>query len=141
MRPTPHQTVNKSFESRSALVEKLADMVDKQHDDASTDDVKARLMGLSNKKLLRLYNVEQRVRERFGDRDSLVNHIIEARKAAGLTADDKFREKLEGYSKARLLDMTRQKYGERQTKQTPEQRLAKKRGRKARARALEKAGK
>lgn len=140
MRPTPHQVVTKNFESRSALVDKLADMVDKQRGDSSKDDVKARLMGLSNKKLLRLYNVEQRVRERYGDRDGLVKHIIETRTQAGLTADDSFREKLDGFSKARLLDMTRQKHAPRQTKQTPEQRMAKKRGRKARARAQEKAG-
>lgn len=138
MRSTPLQTVKKNFESRAELVKQLADLVDRQHGDSSTDEVKSRLMGLSNKKLLRLYQVEQKVREKFGDRDKLIAHIVDARKAAGHTADDSFKAKLETYSKARLLDMTRQTYGERPAKQTPEQRLAKKRGRKQRERAQSK---
>lgn len=138
MRPTPMQTVKKNFESREKLAAELAGMVDPMHGDSSTDETKARLMGLSNKKLLRLYQVEQKVRERFGDKSKLVDHIIDARKKAGHTADATYRAKLETYSKARLLDMTRMKYGERPTKQTPEQRLASKRGRKQKARAQSK---
>ncbi|MEQ9501102.1 MAG: hypothetical protein RIT81_29815 [Deltaproteobacteria bacterium] len=138
MRPTPLQTVKKNFESREKLAAELAGMVDQQNGDSSTDETKARLMGLSNKKLLRLYKVEQKVRERFGDKAKLIDHIIDARKAAGHTADDTYRGKLETYSKARLLDMTKMTYAERAAKQTPEQRLAKKRGRKQRERARSK---
>ncbi len=139
MKPTPHQTVTKSFESRTNLVEKLSEMVDKQHGDSSAADVKSRLMALSNKKLLRLYQAEQKVRERFGDKDGLIKHILEKRKAAGFTADEALRTKLEGFTKARLLDISRQRFPERPKKQTPEQRLKSKHGRKQRARALEKA--
>ena len=140
MKSTPHQLVKERFGGRSGLVEKLADMVDQHHGDSSTDEVKARLFGLSNKKLLRLYRVEQKVREQYGDRDGLIKHLVDQRSAAGLTADDAYRTKLETLSKARLLDMTRQRFGTKPSKQTPEERLAKKRGRKARARALQKAG-
>lgn len=139
MKPTPHQQVKKSFESRASLVEKLAEMVDKHHGDTSTDHVKSRLMALSNKKLLRLYRVEQKIRERFGDKDGLIKHIVDKRQAAGLTADDTFRAKLGALSKAQLLDMSRMRHPERTEKQTPEQRLASKNGRKQRARAMEKA--
>jgi hypothetical protein len=139
MKPTPHQLVKKNFEGRAGLVDKLADMVDKQHGDTSKEQVKSRLMALPNKKLLRLYQVEQRVRERFGDKDGLIKHILDKRKEAGLTADDSLRTKLEGYTKKRLLDLTKQRHAARPTKQTPEQRLASKRGRKERARAMEKA--
>ena len=138
MKPTPLQNVKKNFESRSKLAETLSSMVDQQHGDSGADAVKARMMGLSNKKLLRLYKVEQTVRERFGDRAGLVKHIMDARKAAGVTADDTFRAKLDSYTKARLLDMTRQKHGTPDPKQTPEERLATKRGRKARERAMSK---
>ncbi len=139
MKPTPHQQVKKSFESRVALVEKLAEMVDKHHGDSSKDHVKSRLMALSNQKLLRLYRVEQKVRERFGDRDGIIKHIVDKRKAAGLTADDAYRAKLETFSKAQLLDMTRMRHADKPKKQTPQERLAKKHGRKQRARAMDKA--
>ena len=141
MKPTPHQQVKKSFESRGGLVDKLVDMVDKHHGDSTKDQVKSRLMALSNQKLLRLYRVEQKVRERFGDKDGMIKHILDARSAAGYTADDALKTKLETLSKAELLDMTKRRYPEKPKKQTAQQRLAKKRGRKQRARALEKAGK
>jgi hypothetical protein len=138
MKPTPSQLVKKNFESRAGLVDKLADMVDKQHGDSSKDNVKSRLMALPNKKLLRLYEVEQRVRERFGDKAGLIKHIMTKRTEAGLTADDALRTKLEGFTKKRLLDMTKQRHAARPKKQTAEQRLAGKHGRKERARAMEK---
>lgn len=138
MKSTPMQVVKNEFGSREKLVDQLAGMVDRHPDDGSADDTKKRLMGLSNQKLLRLYQVEQKVRERFGDRDQLVEQIIEARTKAGHTADDDFKAKLATYSKAQLLDMTRQKLGERPAKLTDEQKLAGKRGRKQRERALSK---
>ena len=137
MRKTPLQTVKERFESREKLIEQLAGMVDDLH---GSGDLAARLGGLSNQKLLRLYGVEQKVRERFGDRDKLVTHILDARKTAGLTADDDFKNKLEGYSKGRLLDMTRMRHGDRPAKVTPEQKLKSKRGKKQRERALAKIG-
>jgi hypothetical protein len=141
MKPTPHQLVKKNFEGRTGLVDKLVDLVEMQHGDSSKEQVKSRLMALSNQKLLRLYRVEQKIREAFGDKDGMIKHILEKRKAAGFTADDTLRAKLETYSKARLLDMTKQKFPAKPKKQTAEQRLASKRGRKQRARALEKIGK
>lgn len=138
MKATPLQTVNDKFGGRSKLVDTLVPMVDAQRGDESKDEIRSRLMGLSNQKLLRLYRVEQTVRERFGDRAKLVAHIVDARKKAGLTADAEFEGKLETFSKARLLDLTRMNLPERPAKQTPEQKLARKRGKKARERALAK---
>jgi hypothetical protein len=135
MRPTPVQTVKKNFEGRAKLVEQLASMVDKQHGDSSPEQVKSRLMGLSNKKLLRLYEVEEKVRQRFGDRDKLVEHLVSARKKAGLTADDAFRTKLSGYSKARLLDMAKMKLAEKPAKRTAAEKTKARRGRKQKERA------
>lgn len=135
MRPSPQQIVKKSFETRAKLVAQLVESIDKLRGDTSAEEVKSRLMGLSNKKLLRLHRVEQTVRERFGDREKLVAHIIDARKKGGLTVDDAFRAKLETYPKGRLLDMTHAKHGEAQAKQTPEEKLKAKRGRKQKDRA------
>lgn len=140
MRPSPLSIVKDKFGGRAKLAEQLASSVDKQHGDESTDQVKSRLMGLSNAKLLRLYRVEQQVRERFGDRTKLVQSILDARKKAGLPSDATVKAALDGATKARLLDMSRQKLGEKPAKQTPEQKLANKRGKKARARALKKLG-
>ncbi len=138
MASTPHQTVKKNFESRAKLVEQLVGLVDKQNGDSTPEQVKSRLMGLPNKKLVRLYQVEQKVREKFGTREKMLAHIVDARKKAGLSADAAFQKILDGYTKARLLDMTKMTYAAKATKQTPEQRLAKKRGRKAKERALSK---
>jgi hypothetical protein len=135
MRPSPVQTVKKNFENRAKLVDQLADMVDKQHGDTSREQVRARLMGLSNTKLLRLYRVEQKVRERFGDRAKLVEHIMTARKNAGMTADDAIRTQLDGFTKARLLDLAAMKHGEKPAKMTAEEKARRRRGRKQKERA------
>ncbi len=140
MRATPLQNVKKSFEGRANLAAKLAEMVDKQNGDTTTEQVKARLMGLSNQKLLRLYRVEQQVRERFGDKAKMVDTILAKRKEAGLTHDALLRTKLESYTKAHLLDLTRQNYAPAEKKLTPEQKLATKKG-KTRQRVLAKLGK
>lgn len=131
MKQTPLQIVKEKFGSRADLAKQLASMVDKQHGDESTDQVKSRLMGLSNPKLLRLYAAEQKVREQYGDKAKLVAHILDTRKAAGHTADDSLKAKLETYSKARLLDMSRQKFGAKPEKLSAEQKQAKKKGKKA----------
>lgn len=137
MKPSPAQTVNKSFGGRAELVAKLVPMVDDLRSEGE-DGLRSRLMALSNKKLLRLYKTEQKVRERYGDRDALVEQLVVRRKKAGLSADDAYRNKLEGFSKGQLLDEMRVKPPERAAKQTPEQRLASKRGKKQRERALSK---
>lgn len=137
MRLSPRQLVEKEFGGRAALVDRLADDCDQLHGDTPSE-MKSRLMGLSNRKLLRLYRVEQTVRERFGDRAKLVAHILERRKAAGQTADSDYEAKLDTYSKARLLDLVRERMPARPEKLTPEQKLACKRGKKQRARALAK---
>ncbi|MCB9647028.1 MAG: hypothetical protein H6730_10605 [Deltaproteobacteria bacterium] len=140
MKKSPMQTVKDKFGGRADLVAKLVPMVDKMHGDDSDDAVRSRLMGLTNQKLLRLYAVEQKVRERFGDKDKLVQHILDARKTAGHTADETYKAKISGYSKAKLLDLSKQNLGPRQVKLTPEQRMAAKRGKKQIARAKAKIG-
>ena len=140
MKKSPMQTVKDKFGGRANLVSQLVSMVDKMNGDDSDDAVRSRLMGLTNKKLLRLYAVEQKVRERFGDKAKLVQHILDARKAAGHTADETYKAKISAFPKARLMDLSRQNLGPRAEKLTPEQRMANKRGKKQLARAKAKAG-
>lgn len=133
MKPSPLQIVKEKFGGRAELAQQLAGMVDKMHGDESTDQVKSRLLGLSNPRLLRLYQVEQTVREQYGDKDKLVDHLVQKRVEAGHTADDAYRTKISSFTKARLLDMTRQTYGARPEKLTAEQKQARKRGKKAKS--------
>ncbi|MFO0722226.1 MAG: hypothetical protein U1E65_00500 [Myxococcota bacterium] len=126
------------FGGRQKLVEQLVSLVDKQNGDESAEATKSRLMGLSNAKLLRLYKVEQTVRERYGDRAKLVQSVVDARKKAGMSTDDGVKNKLASFTKARLLDLAKQKLGEKPAKQTPAEKMANKRGRKQRERAQSK---
>ncbi len=111
MKKTPMQEVKDNFGDRASLVSELVKLVDKRHGDSSANEVKSRLMGLSNAKLLRLYRVEQVVREGYGDRAKLEAAIVDARAKAGLTADDDFKAKLATYTKAQLVDMTNMRLG------------------------------
>jgi hypothetical protein len=138
MGASPLEIVKDKFGGRAKLVEELAAMVDKQHGDSTTEAAKSRLMGLSNAKLLRLYRVEQVVRERYGDRAKLVAQVIDARKRAGYTVDDAYRAKLDGFSKARLLDLARAKLPEAEKKKPKAEKLAARRGKKQRARVAAK---
>ena len=113
MKKSPMQVVKDNFGDRASLVAELAKVVDRRHGDSSADDVKSRLMGLSNAKLLRLYRVEQIVREGYGDRGKLESAIVDARKKAGLTADDDFKAKLATFTKAQLVDMTNMRVGDK----------------------------
>ena len=134
---SPLKKIQSDFENRANMVSKLVEMIDDLHEEGA-ESLKQRISRLSNKKLLRLYSIENKVREQFGDREKLIDHLISARKEAGLTADDNYRRVLTGYSKGRLLDLTKQKFAPRAEKQTPEQRLKSKRGRKQRERAQSK---
>lgn len=137
MKKTPLQTVKDTFGSREKLVDQLASTADEPADGGSA---KSKLMGLSNAKLLRLARIEETVRQRFGDKEKMIAHIIDARRKAGHTADGDYEAKLQGYSKGQLLDLTRMRLGEKAEKLSAEQRMARKRGRKQRERAAAKIG-
>jgi len=76
MKKSPLQTVKDTFGSREKLVDELLASADALQGDASKDETKSRLMGLSNAKLLRLMRTEQTVRERFGDRAKLGPELL-----------------------------------------------------------------
>ena len=98
---TPLHTVKSDFGSKEALVEKLVPLLDRQ-DNESDGEFKERLMRVSNRKLLRLWEREQTLRETFTNREQLVDQIVEAKLGRG---DTEMRNRLLGLSTGRLLSM------------------------------------
>ena len=87
---TPLHTVKNDFGSKEALVEKLVPLLDRQ-DNESDGEFKERLMRVSNRKLLRLWQREQTLRSDFTNREQLVDQIVEAKLGR---ADTEFRNSL-----------------------------------------------
>ncbi len=96
---TPLHTVKEQFGSKEALVEKLAPMLDRQTDESEAD-FKARLLQVSNSKLLKLLERENDLRERFGSREALVDAIVGMQT---LESNSTLRERLLTQSTGRLL--------------------------------------
>jgi len=96
---TPLHTVKEQFGSKEALVEKLAPMLDRQSEESEAD-FKARLMLVSNSKLLKLMEREEDLRARFGSREALVDAIIGMQT---LESNSTLRDRLLGQSTGRLL--------------------------------------
>lgn len=99
---TPLQQVKAEFGSKEALVDKLLPMLDKGADEDSAE-FKARLIRVSNAKLLRLWNREQTLRDGFGSREALVDKIVELASSGKPDAD--YRRKLLTLSTGRLLSV------------------------------------
>ena len=87
-------------EGKDKLVEKLVTLVES---DESKDDMRKRLLGVANGKLLHLHEVASMVKEKYGSRDKLLGA---AANALGRTKDKDYLAKLETYSTAKLLDVT-----------------------------------
>lgn len=100
---SPLQIVKRDFESKENLVDKLVDGFDAREGE-STEDFRKRLLAVSNKKLLRLFKVKNRMAEEFGgDKGKLVDAIV-GFKFNG-KGDNDYRTKIGGYQAARLLDL------------------------------------
>jgi hypothetical protein len=94
----PLARVKQEFGGKDKLVDKIVGLVDS---DESKDDLRKRLLGAANKKLIRLHAVATQVKQQ-GGHDKLV-----AATAASLgRANDKdYVEKLSSFPDARLLDI------------------------------------
>ena len=98
---TPLHTAKNDFGSKEALVEKLVPLLDRQ-DSESDGEFKERLMRVSNRKLLRLWEREQNLRENFTNREQLVDEIVQAKLGR---SDTELRNSLLGLSTGRLLSL------------------------------------
>ena len=97
---SPLQTVKDEHGDKEKLVDKLVDMVDRG--EVEKDDFRGRLLAMANSKLLRLHRVHSELKERFGNKDQLIDAI------AGLlnrAKDKDYVAKLQSWTPVRLLDL------------------------------------
>jgi hypothetical protein len=101
MSKSPLAKVREQFGSKKDLATKLLPLLDRP-DGETEAEFADRIGRASNKQLLRLWTVEERVRASFGTKDALAEAIVTL-KFGKANAD--YKAKLLTYSKARLLDL------------------------------------
>ena len=101
MSKSPLTQVREQFGSKKELAAKLLTLLDR-HDGETESEFAARIQGASNKQLLRLQAVEEKVKSAFGGKDALVDAIV-ALKFGKPNAD--YKAKLSTFTKAKLLDL------------------------------------
>ena len=102
MRATPLSQVKSQFGNRQGLVDAILPLLGSQD-----EDTKSRLMGTSNKKLLRIFETANIVKDRFGSRKNLVQEILTLR-YPNRAPDDGFLKKVEEATLKNLLELHRQ---------------------------------
>jgi hypothetical protein len=91
--------------SKEKLVDKLVTLLGQiQKGSEDKEDLKARLLAASNKKLLRLFQVGSEIREKYGSVEKLAEA---AAGALGRAKDAPYVAKLKTLSPAKLLDALR----------------------------------
>jgi len=99
---TPLQVVNEQHGGKEKLVDKLVGLIEKGEEGA--EDIKERLRAVSNQKLLRLLEVAETVKEKYGSKEKLTQVVADA---LGRAKDADYVKRLSGYSPARLLDLAK----------------------------------
>jgi hypothetical protein len=99
---SPLQVVNEQHGGKEKLVDKLVGLVEKGEEGA--EEIKARLRSVSNTKLLKLLEVAETVKQKYGSKEKLTQAVAEA---LGRAKDADYVKKLGAYSPARLLDMAK----------------------------------
>ncbi len=105
MNKTPIDNVRAEYGDKDArgkdkLVDKVMGLLSGGDEDAG--DLKARLLKVSNRKLLRLARVGDTIKEKYGSTDKVVEAVAGA---MGRAKDTDFVTRLKEYSPAKLLDM------------------------------------
>ncbi len=98
---TPKQQVDERFGTRSDLVSAILPLI------GGDDQTRSKLMGTTNKKLLRLHEVAQDVQRRFGGKGGLIDAMAKLQ-FDGRAPNPGWREAMERKSIKRLWDMHRQ---------------------------------
>lgn len=104
---TPLQTVKDRFESKAKLIEAVEKL--------TTDELwlprlsadrggSKGLKNVSNAKLLRIHEVFTTVKDKWGDRKSLIDAVLEHE---GRAKDESYRNRLDAYAVPRLYDMVK----------------------------------
>lgn len=98
---TPKQQLAETFGTRQDLVSKILPMI------GGGDADKKALMGTTNAKLIRLYEVASEVSKKFGGKSGLIDAIAKLQFAGG-SPNAGWREKMTSLSIKRLFDKHRQ---------------------------------
>lgn len=100
---TPMQKVNEDHGGKEKLVDRILGLIERAEEGES--DLKQRLLAVSNRKLLRLAETWQVVKDKYGSKDKLTEAVAQA---LGRAKDADYVRKLGEYTPGRLLDMARQ---------------------------------
>ena len=91
--------------TKEKLVDKLVTLLGSiTASSASKDDLKGRLLAVSNKKLLHLFEVGTEIKSKFGSVEKAAEALAQA---LGRAKDADYVKKLKTYSPGKLLDMFR----------------------------------
>lgn len=101
---TPKQLLTEKFGTRQDLVAKILPLI------GGNDDEKRALLGTTNAKLLRIYEVAQEVSKKFGGKSGLIDAVAKLQFAGG-KPNEGWREKMQTFTVKRLLDKHRQLAG------------------------------
>ncbi len=99
LKQSPLARVKEEFGGKDKLVDKIVGVLDSG--DESKDELRKRLLGVSNTKLIRLFSVATKTKQ-AGGHDKLVTATAEKLNRA---KDKDYVAKLEEFSNGRLLDM------------------------------------
>lgn len=99
LKKSPLTRVKDEFGGKDKLVDKIVGVLDAG--DESKDDLRKRLLGVANSKLIRLHSVATRTKS-AGGHDKLVTSTADTLKRG---KDKDYVAKLDGFSDAKLLDM------------------------------------
>jgi hypothetical protein len=98
---SPLARVKEEFGGKDKLVDKIVGIVGVDAGE-SKDELRKRLLGAANSKLIRIHTVATAATTEYGGRDGLVSVAADAAKK---TKDKDYVEKLTSFSTAKLLDM------------------------------------
>ena len=98
---TPVEEVRERFGSKEELAKKVMKVVEKD-DDVDDDEFERQILSASNRQLLRLFEVHEIVKGRFGSKEKLVDAIVKLKFSEG---NAPYRDKLLTLRSTRLLDL------------------------------------
>ena len=101
---SPLQRVRDEHGSKEELADKVIGILDAPEDEDDRAEFEHSIRTLSNRKLLRLWDADQRVNEQYGSKADLVEKITTARFPGG---NDDYQRKISGFSLPKLLDLAR----------------------------------
>ena len=104
---TPLQLVTEKHGGKDKLVDKIVGLVGRGDPGAEGEDkdaFRARLLKISNQKLIRLARNAEQLKTGYGSRDKLLDTVMSG---LGRTKDADYKKKLSAWTSGRLLDLAR----------------------------------